>query len=65
MAEDKDLELLGVAASPRRTDSITERIVRLRREISRGESVYTNGEILSLERQLEEYERLLEIIQHR
>jgi hypothetical protein len=65
MAEDKDLDLLGIAPSPWRTDSITERIARLRCEITRGETVYTAGEIRALERQLEEYERLLEMIQHR
>lgn len=65
MADEKDRELLGDIPSPRRTDTLTERIERLRREIGKGERVYTPGELSTLERQLEEYEHLLEILQYR
>ncbi|GFE56879.1 hypothetical protein [Geobacter sp. AOG1] len=65
MGEVKDRELLGEEPNPRRTDSITERLVRLRREIARGEAVYTPAELRTLERQLEEYEHLQEMLQYR
>ncbi len=64
MVEDKDLELLGEKPSSLRTDSMAERIARLRRELARGEMVYTVAELHILKLRLEEYERLLEMIQH-
>ena len=56
----KDLALLNGDKSPTRTDSITDRIARLKREIARGGEVYTPGELKKLEKMLEEYELLLE-----
>ena len=52
---DKDRALLDDSVSPTRTDSITERIARLKREIARGEAVYSPEELKRLERMLEEY----------
>lgn len=65
MAEEKDRELLGEIPTFRRTDSISERLTRLRREIARGEAVYTSAELHTLERQLEEYEHLEKMLQYR
>ncbi|HEX5773874.1 MAG TPA: hypothetical protein VFY07_06080 [Geomobilimonas sp.] len=65
MTEEKDRALLGEGPNPRRTDSITERLARLRRELDRGEAVYTPSELRTLQRQLEEYEHLQEILQYR
>ena len=59
MAE-KDLEMLGTAASAARTDSLPERIARLKREIGRGEVVYSGEELRLLQRKLDECELLLE-----
>ncbi len=58
MAE-KDLEMLGEAASAARTDSLPERIARLKREIGRGVEVYSAEELRLLQRKLEECEALL------
>lgn len=65
MADERDRELLGETPSPTRVDSLNERIERLRLEIGKGEPVYTPGELRTLERQLEEYEHLLAMIQYR
>ncbi|RII28669.1 MAG: hypothetical protein CXR31_01960 [Geobacter sp.] len=65
MVDGKDRELLGEIPSPGRADSINERIERLRREIVKGESVYTPVELSTLERQLEEYEHLQDMLQYR
>jgi hypothetical protein len=59
MAE-KDLEMLGKVASATSTDSLPERIARLKREIGRGEAVYSGEELRLLQRKLEECELLLE-----
>ena len=52
---EKDRTLLDSALSPNRTDSIIERIERLKREIARGEEVYSRDELKRLETMLEEY----------
>ena len=57
---DKDRALIDDSVSPTRTDSITERIARLKREITRGERVYSPEELKRLERMLEEYTYLQE-----
>jgi uncharacterized small protein (DUF1192 family) len=61
---DKDLEMLGEARSAASTDSINERIDRLKREIGRGEAVYSRKELHLLQRKLEEYEALLDAMFH-
>lgn len=60
----KDIALLDSRESPDRTDSITERIARLKRAIARGKPVYTADELAKLGRMLDEYERLLEAMTH-
>ena len=62
--DEKDHALLNPDRSPTRTDSITERIGRLKREIARGEAVYTPAELAKLQKMLEEYERLMENLTH-
>ena len=57
---DKDRALLDDSVNPTRTDSITERIARLKREIARGEQVYSPEELKRLERMLEDYTYLQE-----
>ena len=59
---EKDLELLDSRLSRTRTDSINELIARLKRELARGEAVYTPDELQKLAAKLEEYEHLLEHI---
>jgi hypothetical protein len=61
---DKDLEMLGQVPSATSTDSLPERIDRLKREIGRGEAVYSRKELQLLQRKLEEYEALLEAMFH-
>ena len=61
---DKDLEMLGQKPSAASTDSLPERIDRLKREIGRGEAVYSRKELQLLQRKLEEYEALLEAMFH-
>jgi hypothetical protein len=61
---DKDLEMLGQIPSAASTDSLPERIDRLKREIGRGEAVYSRKELQLLQRKLEEYEALLEAMFH-
>lgn len=48
----------------RQTDSLPERIGRLKREIARGETVYSPEELRLLERKLDEAEADLRVIQH-
>ena len=50
--EEKDVALLDLSKSSTRVDSITDRIARLKREIGRGESVYTAAELEKLQRSL-------------
>ena len=57
---DRDLEMLDELRSAGSTDSITERIDRLKRELGRGEAVYSRKELQLLQRKLEDYEALLE-----
>ena len=61
MAE-KDLEMLGEVESSTRTDSLPERIARLKRELDRGEVVYNGEELRRLQHKLEESEMLLDAI---
>ena len=61
MAE-KDLEMLGEVASATRTDSLPERIARLKREIALGETVYSGSELRLLQRRLEECELQLDVL---
>ena len=56
---DKDLEMLGELPAATSTDSIHERIARLKKEISRGEAVYSRRELQLLQQKLEDYESLL------
>jgi len=59
----KDMTLLH--GDPRlQTDSLPDRIRRLKREIARGESVYTRRELQLLERKLAECEEQYRVIQH-
>jgi uncharacterized small protein (DUF1192 family) len=58
----KDMALLDATLSPTRVDSLSERLARLRREISRGAAVYSPAELSRLQRQLEEYEELLKVL---
>ncbi|BDV44501.1 hypothetical protein GURASL_34240 [Geotalea uraniireducens] len=62
---DRDESLLDSTKVAGRCDSITERIERLKREIGKGEAVYTVAELRRLERQLEEYEGLYRNLLHR
>ncbi len=62
--EGRDEVLLDPERSATRVDGITERIARLKREIAKGAQVYTTEEIGKLESMLEEYEKLLTILQH-
>lgn len=63
MANDrKNLRLLGLEAIACRQPSLVETISALQGEIAQGESVYTRGELLSLQRKLAEAERLLEAL---
>lgn len=57
--QEKDESLLDAAQSPLRSDSITERIDRIRKEIARGEAVYTRQELMRLRAMLDDYEQLL------
>ena len=57
---EKDMLLLDSQLSPTRTDSVTEMIARLNREIARGEAVYAPEELEKLVTKLQEYELLLE-----
>ncbi|MCM2357525.1 MAG: hypothetical protein NDI77_05205 [Geobacteraceae bacterium] len=56
---EKDLCLLDSESCPDRKDDILQIIERLKREIAKGEKVYTLKEIKRLERKLEDYEFLL------
>lgn len=58
----KDLLLLH-GESRLQTDSLPERIRRLKREIARGEGVYSHDELELLERQLAECEEQYRVIQ--
>ena len=58
----KDLCLLNGENCPDRKETITELIERLKREIARGEAVYTRDELRRLEQKLEDYEYLLYLI---
>jgi len=57
---EKDRELLDSRLSPHRTDGILELITRLKRELAKGEAVYTADELNRLTARLEECEFLLE-----
>lgn len=59
---EKDMEMLDSRLGPNRTDSIIELIARLKREIARGEAVYTAGELKTLTAKLQEYEQMLELM---
>jgi hypothetical protein len=61
---EKDLEMLGEIPSAASTDSLPERLARLKREIGRGEAVYSRKELQVLQRKLEDYEALLEAMLH-
>jgi hypothetical protein len=63
MRSDKDLELLNGDARLQ-TDSLPERIMRLRKEIARGAEIYSREELELLERKLADVEELCRIIQH-
>lgn len=59
----KDMTLLY--GDPRlQTDSLPDRIRRLKREIARGESIYARDELELLERKLAESEDQLRVIQN-
>ena len=58
-AQGKDLCLLYRENCPDRKESITEIIEHLKREIERGEAIYTKEELARLQRKLDEYEWLL------
>lgn len=62
---ERDEALLDGSRAAGRCDSITERLARLRREIDKGETAYTAGELRRLERQLAEYEELYRTLLHR
>ena len=57
---DKNLRLLGLEESPGRQPTIQELIADLRRELDKGEAVYTAAELRTLEAKLRDYEQLLE-----
>jgi hypothetical protein len=57
---EKDRELLDSRLSRNRTDSIFELIARLKREVARGEAVYSPDELKRLTAKLEDYEYMLE-----
>ncbi len=59
----KDMMLLH-GDSRRQTDSLPDRISRLKREIARGATVYTREELSLLERKLAECEEQYRVIQH-
>lgn len=62
MTGEKDLYLLGQIESPARQDSLPERIEKLRREIAKGETLYTKDELLILRRKLDEGEDSLRVL---
>jgi hypothetical protein len=62
--EEKDVALLDSSRSSTRVDSITERNARLKREIGRGEAVYTAAELDKLQQQLDDYEELFRVLNH-
>ncbi|EHP85858.1 hypothetical protein GeomeDRAFT_2245 [Geobacter metallireducens RCH3] len=59
----KDMTLLH-GDSRLQTDSLPGRIKRLKREIARGESIYTREELGILERKLADSEEQFRVIQH-
>jgi hypothetical protein len=63
MPGDKDLDLLHGDARLQ-TDSLPERITRLRRELDRGAEIYSRDELDLLERKLADAEELYRVIQH-
>jgi hypothetical protein len=58
----KDEPLLNQDKSENRTDSINERILRIRREIYKGPTTYTMEELAKLQRMLDDYEHLLDAL---
>ena len=58
----KDLCILNGENCPERKETLTELIERLKREIARGEAVYTRDELRRLEWKLEDYEYLRYLI---
>lgn len=62
---ERDESLLDSEKLAGRTDSITERIARLKREIAKGTAVYTPEEIGRLERKLADYEEMYYNLMHR
>jgi uncharacterized small protein (DUF1192 family) len=60
--EEKDMALLDSSRSSTWVDSITERIARLKREIGRGDAVYTAAELEKLQRQLDDYEEMFRVL---
>lgn len=59
MSGGKDRRLLGEEPAPWRQPDIHEEIAALRRELSRGEAVYSADELRILERKLAEREEQL------
>jgi len=63
ITEGKDLSLLH-GDYRLQTDSLPEKVHRLKQEISRGEGVYTREELDLLERKLADCENQLRVIMH-
>jgi len=63
-AEGKDLCLLASIDCPTSTDSILERLDRLKAEIGKGTAVYTSDELVRLQWKLRDVELLIETIQY-
>ena len=62
MNDGKNESLLDPGRSAHKTDSITEGIAGIRKEISRGEAIYSESELRILDRMLDEYEQLLKVM---
>jgi peptidoglycan hydrolase CwlO-like protein len=60
--KDKNECLLVARNCTNQVDSIQERITKIRKEISRGEAVYTKDELRQLNNKLEEANKTLEYI---
>jgi len=59
---EKDLCLLYAQKCSDRTDSLIEKISRLKAEIAKGDAVYTPAEITRLQVKLQEAEDMLDVI---
>jgi hypothetical protein len=58
----KNLRLLGLEESPNRQPDIHEMIRDLRKEIAKGEAVYSKDELACLEKKLDEHLEMLRVI---